>query len=69
MDGDFRISLKAARVNAHLTQYQAAKALGVSKQTILGWEHGYSSPTISKAKELAKLYSCPLQWINFCLKD
>lgn len=33
-----KISLKAARVNAGLTQEQAAKAIGRTKQTLVSWE-------------------------------
>ena len=33
-----KISLKAARVNACLTQEPAAKAIGETKQTIVNWE-------------------------------
>ena len=35
-----KISLKAARVNAGLTQEQAARAIGKTKQTIVNWEAG-----------------------------
>lgn len=34
------ITLKAARVNANLTQIQFANALGVSKLTVSEWETG-----------------------------
>lgn len=34
------ITLKAARVNADLTQMQFAEALGVSKLTVSEWETG-----------------------------
>lgn len=36
----FQISLTAARVNAEMTQKDVAKALKVSKQTIVNWEKG-----------------------------
>lgn len=33
-----KITLKAARVNAGLTQEEAAKAIGISARTYLSWE-------------------------------
>ena len=36
----FQITLKAARVNAGLTQTDVAKAIGKSKSTVLKWEKG-----------------------------
>ena len=35
-----KISLKAARANANLTQADVAKALRKSKQTVVNWENG-----------------------------
>ena len=66
MSEKFRISLEAARVNAGMTQPQAAQALGVSVATILKWEKGTTLPTIDKAIALASLYSVPLDAIDFC---
>ena len=37
---EFRISLRAARINAELTQKQVAKLMGRNKQTIVNWESG-----------------------------
>ena len=37
---EFKISLRAARINAELTQEQAAKLMGRNKQTIVNWESG-----------------------------
>lgn len=36
----FQISLAAARVNAEMTQEEVAKAMKVSKATIINWEKG-----------------------------
>ena len=38
--GDYKISLASARVNAGMTQENVAKAMGVSKNTIVNWENG-----------------------------
>lgn len=55
-----QISLAAARVNAKLTQEEVAKAIKVSKNTVVAWENGKAEPKISQARELSKLYSIPL---------
>ena len=55
-----RISLAAARVNANMTQDHAAKALGVSKSTIVAWEKGENEPKVTQAMALSKLYNIPL---------
>lgn len=52
----FQISLEAARVNAKITQKDAAKALGVSEQSIVNWEKGVRKPTIENALKLCELY-------------
>lgn len=68
MSERIKISLEAARVNAGMTQPQAAQALGVSVTTILKWEKGITMPPVDKAIALAGLYSMPLDIINFCPK-
>lgn len=59
------ISLKAARVNAGLTQSEAATKLGISKKTIQNYEEGITAPTMQKANEIAALYSFPKDYIFF----
>lgn len=51
-----RISLRAARVNAGLTQDGVAKALNVAKKTVWAWENGKTIPKIDKIDPLCKLY-------------
>lgn len=55
-----QISLAAARVNAGMTQEQAAKKMKVSKQTIVNWEKGKAEPKISQINELCDLYKIHL---------
>ena len=67
------ISMKAARVNANLTQDEASKALGISKNTLLGYENGRVIPKIDMAKKMAELYCLSVDDIIFfaerlCLK-
>lgn len=54
------ISLAAARVDAGLTQEDVAKALHVTKNTVVAWEKGTSEPKISQAKALCELYNRPI---------
>ena len=61
--GKFQISLAAARINAGLTQEEAAKALKVGKQTIVNWEKGKSEPKMSQSRQLSELYKIPLDYI------
>ena len=64
-----KFSLKAARVNAGLTQDEVAKALGKSKNTIVNYEKGRSSPDIETGKALAKLYGMSVDDIIFLPDD
>lgn len=50
------ITLKAARVNKDLTQKEAAKELGISKQTLANYEMYKTKPDISMANKMAALY-------------
>ena len=50
------IQLKAARVNANLTQEAVAKELKISKNSIINYEAYKSVPSVDLAKRLAKLY-------------
>ena len=54
------ISLAAARVDTGLTQEDVAKALHVTKNTVVAWEKGTSEPKISQAKALCELYNRPI---------
>lgn len=60
-----RISLVSARVNAGLTQEMAAKSLGVTVPTLIGWEKGIREPKISQARKISDLYKIPLDNIFF----
>lgn len=51
-----KISLKAARVNAGLTQADVGKELGVSKQTISHWESGRNDVPAKSFLILCGLY-------------
>ncbi len=51
-----QISLKAARVNAGLTQVEVAEKLGKSPNTIILWENGIISPDRANLYLLAETY-------------
>lgn len=57
---ELQITLAAARVNAGMTQEEAAKEMRVSKNTLVNWEKGVSEPSITQGRELAELYKIPL---------
>lgn len=52
-----KISLKAARVNANLTQEQTAEKLDVDRQTILNWENGNTKIGTIQLMALCNLYN------------
>ena len=51
-----KITLKAARVNAGLTQEEAAQAINVTGRTLISWENGVTYPTVDKLLRLCNLY-------------
>jgi transcriptional regulator with XRE-family HTH domain len=61
----FKITLEAARVNAHFTQKDAAKLLRVSNKTLQNWENGKTFPNADKISEICNLYGIPYDVINF----
>lgn len=61
---ELQISLAAARVNAGLTQDDVAKAMKVSKNTVVAWEKYKAELSISQAKELEQLYGVSLKYIR-----
>lgn len=61
---DFKISLEAARVNAGLTQKEAAKRLNVNVATVANWESGKTTPNAEIFIKLCKLYNCPVNAIS-----
>lgn len=54
-----QISLAAARVNAGMTQEDVARAMHVSKNTIVNWEKGKITPSFATLNTLSLLYNIP----------
>lgn len=59
------ITLKAARVNANLTQIEAAKRLEISKNTLANYEMYRTIPGIDMAQKIAALYGLEVDGIIF----
>lgn len=51
-----QLTLKAARVNKGLSQKEAAKMIGVTKETIGNWERGKSYPNVLLLKSIEETY-------------
>ena len=64
-----RVTIKAARVNANLTQTSFAKAIGVGVKTVQNWESGASSPRADKMPEICKVLNCGIEDIIFLPKN
>ena len=60
-----KISLKAARVNARLSQEAVAKHLSVSLSTVKNWESGKTFPNQPMIERLCELYKMPYDCIHF----
>ena len=64
-----KLTLKAARVNAGLTQEEVAKELRISKSTILSYEKYRTIPDMETALLLASLYKLSVNDIIFLPSD
>ena len=60
-----RLTLKAARVNAGLTQKEAAEKLKVSNKTLGQWETGITYPNVKKIEALCSLYGVSYENLIF----
>lgn len=60
-----RITLRAARVNAGITQKVAAKTVNVSNKTMVKWEKGLAFPDVIQALALCRLYGISFDDIIF----
>ena len=60
-----KITLKAARVNAGLTQQEAAKKLGISYQTLSRYEGESGNVRQEMLQKMSELYDMPIEFIFF----
>lgn len=59
-----KISIKAARVNAGLTQKEAAKKLGITPNTLASYEKDSSKLKLEMLKKLSDLYKIPTDFLK-----
>lgn len=62
-----KLTLKAARVNAGLTQPEAAEKIGVSVTTLLSYEKGTSFPDVRTVKRIEDAYGVEYRDLQFFL--
>ena len=55
-----KIKLKALRVNAEMTQEEAARKMNVTRETIQNWEAHRTFPNMNAMGRLCDLYGCTL---------
>lgn len=60
-----KITLKAARVNAGLSQGEAAKQIGVAVSTLRNWEAGKTFPNQPKIERMCEVYGIPFDVLFF----
>ena len=60
-----KITLRAARANAGITQKAAADYVRVSNKTMVKWERGEAFPNVVQALQLCRLYKIPFDDIIF----
>lgn len=63
------ITLKALRINAGYDQRTAAKAIGITPETLGRWENAKSFPNVPYIKILEKLYGVKYENINFLVDE
>lgn len=60
-----QITLAAARVNANMTQQEAAEKLGISKATLANYESGRTVPDWDMVHKIGTVYKYPHEYIFF----
>lgn len=60
-----KITLRAARINAGLTQQQVHEATGIARSTLARWEKGATFPRADGLAVLCQLYGIPVECIKW----
>lgn len=60
-----KISMKAARVNANLSQEKAAEKLNISRATLQNYENGVTVPSWDVVERMEEVYHFPISFISF----
>lgn len=63
MAEEIKITLKAARVNAGLTQDDVSRKMRISKHTLIDWEKGKTQIPYISLTALSGLYKMPMDYI------
>ena len=61
------MTLKSARVNKGYTQEEAAKLIGITKDTLSNYERGKSFPDVPIIKRIEDVYGVPYSGLKFCI--
>ena len=61
--------LEQARVNLHLSQKEAAAAIGASASVISNYESGERTPSVENLMALASLYSCRTSFGDWAVRQ
>ena len=59
-----KVTIEAARVNAKLTQEEAAKRAKISKKTLSAYEQGKQLPRVDVLNDLCHIYGCTMDDIK-----
>lgn len=59
------ITLKAARINKNLTQEEAAKMIGISKESLSNYERAKSFPDVPIIKKMEVVYGIEYKELIF----
>lgn len=60
-----KITLRAARVNAGLSQQEAAGKIGVAVSTLRNWENGKTFPNQPKIERICEVYGITFDVLFF----
>ena len=55
-----KVSIKALRVNANLSQKEAAKKLRITSKTLQNWESATTYPSAAQLMDICSVYGCDL---------
>ena len=69
MDSKTKVTLKTARELKGLNQADAARILGISKDTLSNYERGKSYPDVPVIRRIESLYGVPYDRIIFLSFD
>lgn len=65
---EFKISLKATRINARLNLTEMSKKLGINKTTLISWEKGRTIPPYDKVRQICEITNTPIEMIDVSKK-